>query len=134
MNFVESEDNLVDFLERFLKLRYELDYKDEALMEDKEVGRRVGINDGLIAKGLNFTPMETMLWIDRSFIWSYPVLKSGELFMLGSIQSHYHAKKTGVFGLEVMWSQWRRWTFVLIAWTECKFFYQYTYNNSLDRM
>ena len=93
MNFFEPEDNLVDFPEKFLNLRHELNFKHEALLEDKDVERRVGIDDGLVEKGVNLTPMEFMLFMDRSFIWKYPVLNAGELFELGSIQSKYPAKK-----------------------------------------
>ena len=98
MNFVEPEDNLVDFTARFLKLREELYFTNEALQENKEYERRVCLYDGLVGKGLNFTPMEMMLWVDRSFVWSYSVLKSEKLFQLGSLQSQYHAT--------MIWSPW----------------------------
>ena len=42
--------------------------------------------------------MDFMLFMDRSFIWKYPVLNAGELIELGSIQSKYLAKK--------VWSPW----------------------------
>ena len=93
MNYVEPEDILVDFPGKFPNLRDELNFKYEALLEDKEVERRVGIYDGLVEKGVNLTPMEMMLFMDRSFIWRYPVLNAGELFELGSMQSKYLAKK-----------------------------------------
>ena len=93
MNYIEPEDNLVDFPEKFLNLRDELNFKHEALLEDKEVERRVAIYDGLVEKGVNLTPMEFMLFMDRSFIWKYLVLNAGELFELGSIQSKFLAKK-----------------------------------------
>ena len=54
MNYIEHEDNLVDFPEKFLNLRDELNFKHEALLEDKEVERRVGIYDGLVKKGGKF--------------------------------------------------------------------------------
>ena len=53
MNFIDPEDNLVDFPEKFLNLRDELNFKHEALLEDKEVERRVTIYDGLVEKGVN---------------------------------------------------------------------------------
>ena len=62
MNYIEHEDNLVDFPEKFLKLRDELTFKHEALPEDKEVERRVAIYDGLVEKGVNLTPMRFMLF------------------------------------------------------------------------
>ena len=68
------------------------------MLEDNEVERRVGTYDGLMEKGVNLTPMELMLFMDRSFIWKYPVLNAGDLFDLGSIQSKYIAKK--------VWSPW----------------------------
>ena len=92
MNFVEPEDNLVDFPVKFLNLRNELYFKYEALQEVKEVERRVGIYDGLVEKGVKLTPMEMMLWMDRSFIRSYPVLNSGELFEPCSMKSKYLSK------------------------------------------
>ena len=64
MNFIDPEDNLVDFPEKFLSLRDELDFKHEALLEDKEVERRVEIYDGLVEKGANLTPMEFMIFMD----------------------------------------------------------------------
>ena len=48
MNYIEPEDNLVDFPEKFLSLRDELNFKHEALLEDKEVERRASIYDGLV--------------------------------------------------------------------------------------
>ena len=54
MNYIEHKDNLVDFPEKFLNLRDELNFKHEALLEDKEVERRVGIYDGLVEKGGKF--------------------------------------------------------------------------------
>ena len=98
MNYIEPEDNLVDFPEKFLKLRDELNFKYEALLEDKEVERRVATYDGLVEKGVILKPTEFMLFMDRSYIWKYPVLNSGEFFELGSIQSKYLARK--------MWSPW----------------------------
>ena len=62
MNYIEHEDNLMDFPEKFLKLRDELNFKHEALLEDKEVERRVAIYDGLVEKGVILTPMEFMLF------------------------------------------------------------------------
>ena len=53
MSYIEPEDNLVDFPEKFLNLRDELDFTHEALLEDKEVERRVEIYDGLVEKGAN---------------------------------------------------------------------------------
>ena len=96
MNYIETEDNLADFPEKFLNLLDELNFKYEALLEDKEVERRVGIYDGLVKKGVILTPMEMMLFMDRSFIWKYPVLNSGEFFELGSIQSKYLARKVWI--------------------------------------
>ena len=93
MNFIDPEDNLVDFPEKFLNLRDELDFKHEALLEDKEVERRVEIYDGLVEKGANLTPMEFMIFMDRSYVFKYPVLNTDELFELGSIQSRCFAKK-----------------------------------------
>ena len=93
MSYIEPEDNLVDFPEKFLNLRDELDFKHEALLEDKEVERRVEIYDGLVEKGANLTPMEFMIIMDRSYIFKYPVLNTDELFELGSIQSRCFAKK-----------------------------------------
>ena len=93
MNFIDPEDNLVDFPEKFLSLRDELDFKHEALLEDKEVERRVEIYDGLVEKGANLTPMEFMIFMDRSYVFKYPVLNTDELFELGSIQSRCFAKK-----------------------------------------
>ena len=98
MNFIDPEDNLVDFPEKFLNLRDELNFKHEALLEDKEVERRVAINDGLVEKGANLTPMEFMIFMDRSHVFKYPVLNAEELFELGSIQSKFLAKK--------LWSPW----------------------------
>ena len=66
MNFIDPEDNLVDFPEKFLNLRDELNFKHEALLEDKEVERSVAIYDGLVEKGANLTPMEFMIFMDRS--------------------------------------------------------------------
>ena len=73
-------------------------FNHEALLEDKEVERRVCFYDGLVGEGLNLTPIEMMLWMDRSFNWSFPVLISEELFELGSLQSQNHAK--------IIWSPW----------------------------
>ena len=98
MNYIEPEDNLVDFPEKFLNLRDELNFKHEALLQDKEIERMVTIYDWLVEKGVNLTPMEFMIFMDRSFIWKYPVLNAGELFELGSIQSKFLAKK--------LWSPW----------------------------
>ena len=98
MNFIDPEDNLVDFPEKFLNLRDELNFKHEALLEDKEVERRVAIYDGLVKKGANLTPMEFTIFMDRSYIFKYPVLNAEELFELGSIQSRFLAKK--------LWSPW----------------------------
>ena len=56
MNYIEPEDNLVDFPEKFLNLRDELNFKHEALQEHKEVERRVAIYDGLVEKGVNYGP------------------------------------------------------------------------------
>ena len=75
-----------------------MDFKYEALLEDKAVERRVGIYDELVEKGVNLTSMEMMLFMDRSFIWRYPVLNAGELYELCSMQSKYLAKK--------VWSPW----------------------------
>ena len=66
MTFVEREKNFVDFPERFLKLRDELDFTHKALPEEKEVEKRVCRYDGVVGKGLNLTPMQMMLWMDRS--------------------------------------------------------------------
>ena len=93
MSYIEPEDNPVDFPEKFLDLRDELDFTHEALLEDKEVERRVEIYDGLVEKGANLTPMEFMVFMDRSYIFKYPVLNTDELFELGSIQSRCLAKK-----------------------------------------
>ena len=93
MNFIDPEDNLVDFPEKFLNLRDELNFKHEALLEDKEVERRVEIYDGLVEKGANLTPMEFMIFMDRSYVSKYPVLNTDELFELGSIKSRFLAKK-----------------------------------------
>ena len=93
MSYIEPEDNLMDFPEKFLNLRDELDFKHEALLEDKEVERRVGIYDDLVEKGANLTPMEFMIFMDRSYIFKYPVLNTDELFELGSIQSRCFTKK-----------------------------------------
>ena len=93
MNFIDPEDNLVDFPEKFLNLRDELNFKHEALLEDKEVERRVEIYDGLVEKGANLTPMEFMIFMGRSYVFKYPVLNTDELFELGSIQSRFFAKK-----------------------------------------
>ena len=93
MNFINPEDNLVDFPEKFLSLRDELDFKHESLLEDKEVERRVEIYDGLVEKGANLTPMEFMIFMDWSYVFKYPVLNTDELFELGSIQSRCFAKK-----------------------------------------
>ena len=98
LNYIEPEDNLVDFPEKFLNLRVELNFKHEALLEDKEVEKRVAIYDGLVEKGVNLTPMEFMIIFDRIYIFKYPVLNAGELFELGSIQSKFLAKK--------LWSPW----------------------------
>ena len=98
MNYIEPEDNLVDFPEKFLNLRDELNFKHEALLEDKEVERRLAIYDGLVQKEVNLTPMEFMIFMDRSYIFKYPVLNTGELFELGSIQSKFLAKN--------LWSPW----------------------------
>ena len=62
MDYIEHEDNLVDFTEKFLNLRDELNFKHEALLEDKKVERRVAIYDGLVEKRLNLTPMEFMFY------------------------------------------------------------------------
>ena len=94
MSYIEPEDNLVDFPEKFLNLRDELDFTHEALLEDKEVERRVEIYDGLVEKGANLTPMEFMVFMDRSYIFKYPVLNTDELFELGC-----------------MWFPKRQWTF-----------------------
>ena len=91
MNFIDPEDNLVDFPEKFLILRDELNFKHGALLEDKEVERRVPIYDGLVEKGANLT--EFMIFMDRSYVFKYPVLNTEELFELGSIQSRFFAKK-----------------------------------------
>ena len=99
MSYIEPEDNLVDFPEKFLNLRDELDFKHEALLEDKEVERRVGIYDDLVEKGANLTPMEFMIFMDRSYIFKYPVLNTDELFELGSIQSRCFTK-----GIRSPWS------------------------------
>ena len=64
------------------------------------ISLRVAIYDGLVEKGVNLTPMELMIFMDRSFIWKYPVLNAGELFELGTIQSKFLAKK--------LWSPWMR--------------------------
>ena len=93
MSYIEPEDNLVDFPEKFLNLRDELDFTHEALLEDKEVERRVEIYDGLVEKGAYLTPMEFMIFMDRSYIFKYPVLNTDELFELGSIQRRCFAKK-----------------------------------------
>ena len=93
MSYIEPEDNLVDFPEEFLNLRDELNFKHEALLEDKEVERRVEIYDSLVEKGANLTPMEFMIFMDRSYIFKYPVLNTDELFELGSIQSRCFTKK-----------------------------------------
>ena len=93
MSYIEPEDNLVDFPEKFLNLRDELNFKHEALLEDKEVERRVEIYDSLVEKGANLTPMEFMIFMDRSYIFKYPVLNTDELFELGSIQSRCFTKK-----------------------------------------
>ena len=69
MNYIEPEDNLVDFPEKFLSLRDELNFKHEALLEDKEVERRASIYDGLVEKGVNLTAMEFMIFMDRSYIF-----------------------------------------------------------------
>ena len=98
MNFIDPEDNLVDFPEKFLNLRDELNFKHEALLEDKEVERRVAIYDGLVEKGVKLTPMEIMIFMDWSYVFKYPVLNAEELFELGSIQSKFLAKK--------LWSPW----------------------------
>ena len=98
MKYFETEDNLVDFPEKFLNLRDELNFNHEALLEDKEVERRVAIYDGLVEKGVNLTQMEYEIFMDRSYIFKYPVLNAGELFELGSIQSKFLAKK--------LWSPW----------------------------
>ena len=98
MNFIDPEDNLVDFPEKFLNLRDELNFKYEALLEDKEVERRVAIYDGLVEKGVNLTPMEFMIFMDWSYVFKYPVLNAEELFELGSIQSKFLNKK--------LWSPW----------------------------
>ena len=97
-NFIDPEDNLVDFPEKFLNLRDELNFKHEALLEDNEVERRVAIYDGLVEKGVNLTPMEFMIFMDWSYVFKYPVLNAEELFELGSIQSKFLAKK--------LWSPW----------------------------
>ena len=98
MNFIDPEDNLVDFPENFLNLRHELNFKHEALLEDKEVKRMVAIYDGLVDKGVNLAPMEFMISMDQSYVFKYPVLNAEELFELGSIQSKFFAKK--------LWSPW----------------------------
>ena len=98
MNFIDPEDNLVDFPEKFLNLRDELNFKHGALLEDKEVERRVAYYDGLVEKGVNLTPMEFMIFMDWSYVFKYPVLNAEELFELGSIQSKFLAKK--------LWSPW----------------------------
>ena len=98
MSFFESKNNLIDFTARLSKLREELDFIHEALQENKEVERRFCLYDWLVQKGLNCTPMKTMLWVDRSFVWSYSVLNSEELFQLGSLQSQNHAT--------TIWSPW----------------------------
>ena len=51
MSYIEPEDNLVDFPEKFLNLRDELDFTHEALLEDKEVERRVKILRRFSRKG-----------------------------------------------------------------------------------
>ena len=88
----------MDFPEKFLNLRDELNFKNEALLEDKEVERRVAIYDGLVEKGVNLTPIEFMIFMDRSYVFKYPVLNADELFELGSVQSNFLAKK--------LWSPW----------------------------
>ena len=124
MNFIDPEDNLVDFPEKFLNLRDELNFKHEALLEDKEVERRVAIYDGLVEKGVNLTPTEFLIFMDRSYVFKYPVLNAEELFELGSIQSKFLANK--------LWSPWSgdnvvsKELFVLILWKGCKFVLQYT--------
>ena len=42
--------------------------------------------------------MEFMIFMDRSYVFKYPVLNAEELFELGSIQSKFLAKK--------LWSPW----------------------------
>ena len=81
-----------------MNLRDELNFKHEALLEDREVERRVAIYDGLVEKGVNLTPMEFMIFMVRSYVFKYPVLNAEELFELGSIQSKFLAKK--------LWSPW----------------------------
>ena len=119
MNFIDPEDNLVDFPEKFLNLRDELSFKHEALLEDKEVERRVAIYDGLVEKGVNLTLMDFMIFMDRSYVFKYPVLNAEELFELGSIQSKFLAKK--------LWSPWSGYNVVQKKqWTFCPY--------SLERM
>ena len=112
MDYIEPEDNLVDFPEKFLNLRDELNFEHEALLEDKEVEKRVAIYDGLVEKGVNLTPMEFMIFMDRSYIFKYPVLNVGDLFELGSIQSKFLAKKllSLWMGDDVV-SKKKQWTF-----------------------
>ena len=67
------------------KLKKKLGFTQEALQEDNEYERRVSLYDGLVETRLNLTPREMMLWMDRSFIRSYPVLNSEEFFGQGSL-------------------------------------------------
>ena len=53
----------------------------------------MAIYDGLVEKGVNLTPMEFMIFMDRSYVFKYPVLNAEELFELGSIQSKFLGKK-----------------------------------------
>ena len=58
----------------------------------------MAIYDGLVEKGVSLTPMEFMIFKDRSYVFKYPVLNAEELFELGSFQSKFLAKK--------LWSPW----------------------------
>ena len=52
-----------------IKLKEEMVFSQEALLEDKELERRVSLYHGLVERGMILTPLEMMLWMDRSFNW-----------------------------------------------------------------
>ena len=99
MSFFESKNNLIDFTARLSKLREELDFTHEALQENKEVERRFCLYDGLVGKGLNFTPMEMMLWVDRSFVWSYSVINSRSCSNWAHSRANITRQRYGLRGL-----------------------------------
>ena len=45
-----------------IKLKEEMVVSQEALLEDKELERRVSLYHGLVERGMILTPLEMMLW------------------------------------------------------------------------